>query len=79
MPLKGTSRQRVGLSPRHKEATPSEWTRDRMAFSVDRSVCGFLDDCGVDCRLVRINSSGEAIVVMVARARMPAVSGSADG
>ena len=37
------------------------------------------DERGVDCRFVRMSSSGDAMEVMIVRERMPAVSGTRVG
>lgn len=48
-----------------------------MEVRTERMVCGFSGESGVDCRLVRISSRGEAIEAIADRANMPATSGTA--
>ena len=49
----------------------------RTEERTERKVCGFSGESGVDWRLVRISSRGEAMVLIADRANMPATSGTA--
>lgn len=75
IPLKGTSRHSVGPRPRHRKRTPCVRTSARTEVRTDVSVCGWSGDFGVDCKLVRISSSGERREVREARAVIPAARG----
>ena len=46
-----------------------------MEERTERRVCGFSGESGVDWRLVRISSRGEAIEAIADRANTPATSG----
>jgi hypothetical protein len=74
-PENGTSRQRVAPRPRHRNRTPLSRTRPRTELKTERRVFGLRGWEGVDWRFVRTSSSGDMIVVIVERARMPAESG----
>ena len=75
MPENGTSLHSVGPSPRHRNDTPCLLTTARTEERTERRVWGLSGEGGVDCKLVRTSSRGDAKEVIVVRARIPAASG----
>ena len=58
---------------------PCTLVRALIELSTDLRVWGLSGDGGVDCKLVRTSSRGDATVVINVRARIPAVSGTNAG
>ncbi len=75
MPENGTSLHNVGPSPRHRNDTPCLFTIARTDERTERSVWGLSGERGVDCKLVRTSSRGEAKEVIAVRAIIPETSG----